>query len=219
MEHTKIQGEVRQLAGRHENDRLRKRGMVPAVIYGHKKPPEHIALSRHDTLLALSHGQHVIEVLIEGQEAQQYLVKDVQYDHLQIEPLHIDLMRVDPNERVQVQVPVQLKGTPVGVTEGGVLNQMLNELDIECRLLRIPQSIIKKINELKLNDTLHVRDLDLPEGVTVLNDPEDPVATIQPPREVPEEGAELETAAEEGAEPEVIGKGPEEDEGEGEGGD
>ena len=105
MEIAIIQGEARKPGGRHANRRLRKRGLVPAVIYGHEQTPETVALSRHDLLLALKHAQHVVKVAV-GKQRTQYLIKDVQFDHLQQEPIHTDLMRVDLDERVRRLVDV-----------------------------------------------------------------------------------------------------------------
>lgn len=207
MEIATIQAEKRTTQGHHHNDRLRRRGLVPAVIYGHGQPPELVALSRHDTELALHSMHHVIRLKIDGQE-QQYLIKDVQYDHLQHTPIHVDLMRVDANERVRVKVALELRGTPKGTLEGGTLVHVINELEIECLLLQIPESIRTRVDHLALNEALHVREIEVPPHVKVLHNPDDIVAVVHPPRGTTT--AEIEAAAVEGeavAEPEVIGKG------------
>jgi large subunit ribosomal protein L25 len=202
-----IQGEKREPGGRHANERLRRRGQVPAVIYGHEQPPETVALSRHDVLLALDHGQRVVRLVIDGQETQ-YLLKDVQYDHLQHLPIHVDLMRVDPSERVEVKVAIELRGEPHGVHEGGNLIHVLTDLDVECPLLNIPETLRVKIDHLGVGDALHVRDIDLPAGVTTRHNPDDVIATVHAKRGIPtEEEEEAEAPPEEGAaEPEVIGR-------------
>lgn len=216
MEIPTIQGEPRQLGGKHANDRLRRRGLVPAVVYGHGLQPEYVALSRHDTELALAHMQHVIRMKIDGGE-EQYLIKDVQYDHLQQVPIHLDLMRVDPNERVRVKVPLELRGTPQGTLKGGTLVHVTPELEVECLLLRIPESIRARVDHLDLNEMLHVREIEVPSDVTVLNNPDDIIAVVHPPRGTTAAEIEAEAPAE-SAEPEVIGKGPKEEQ-EGEGGE
>lgn len=209
MEIATIQGETRKRAGHHDNDRLRKRGLLPAVIYGHGEAPETVALSLHDTELALEHAQHVIRLRIDGRE-EQYLIKGVQYDHLQKTPLHVDLMRVDVTERVRVKVALEFRGTPRGAQEGGTLVSVLSEIEIECLLLNIPPSIRVKVDDLGMNDMLHVRDVELPPDIKALNNPDDIVAVVQPPRGTETvEVAAVEGEAE-GAEPEVIGKGPKE---------
>jgi large subunit ribosomal protein L25 len=212
MEIAKILGEKRERGGRHANERLRKRGMLPAVVYGHGETPETVALSKHDLELALAHTQHVIALAIDGQE-ERYLIKEVQYDHLQKDPVHVDLMRVRADERVEVQVAVELKGTPKGVTEGGgSVNQVLTQISVECPLLEIPAALTLRVNELDINDSLAIKDIELPAGVKALDDPDDAVVVVQPPREEEEPTEAAEGEAAEGAEPEVIAKGGGEEE-------
>jgi large subunit ribosomal protein L25 len=212
MQIANLKGEARQPGNRAANRRLRKRGLVPAVIYGHEQAPETAAVSLHDLLLALEHLQHVVRLEIDGQQ-QQYLVKDVQYDHLQKTPIHVDLMRVDPNERVQVKVPVELKGEPHGVHEGGVLVHVISDLEVECRLLEIPEVIRPSVAHLGVGQVLHVKDVELPERVEPLHDPDDIVATVRAKRGVQAEEEEVEEVAEEPSkEPEVIGRTGKEEE-------
>ncbi len=209
MDIATIQGEARTLGGRHANDRLRRQGLVPAVIYGHGKDPEYVSLSRHDIELALAHLQHVVQLKVGGRE-QQYLIKDVQYDHLQKTPIHVDLVRVDPNERVRVKVAIDLRGTPAGTLKGGTLVQVLAEAEVECLLLKIPDSIRARVDHLELNDMLHVREIELPPDIKILHGPDDIVAVVHPPRATVTPEAEAAAPAE-GAEPEVISKGVKEE--------
>lgn len=209
MEIAAIQGETRQPGGHHANERLRRQGLVPAVIYGHGLPNAYVALSLHDTKLALQHMLHVIKLRVDGGE-EQFLIKDVQYDHLQQTPIHVDLMRVDVTERVRVKVPLELRGRPRGTLEGGTLVSVFTELDVECLLLNIPESIRAHVEHLGLNEALHVREITVPAEVKVLNHADDIVAIVHPPRGTT--AAELEVAATEGeAEPEVISKGAKEE--------
>ncbi|HUU94984.1 MAG TPA: 50S ribosomal protein L25 [Phycisphaerae bacterium] len=212
MQIANMKGEPRQPGNRGANRRLRKRGLVPTVIYGHEQEPETVAVSLHDLLLALEHVQHVIRLEIDGQQ-QQYLIKDVQYDHLQKTPIHVDLMRVDPNERVHVKVPVELKGEPHGVHEGGVLVHVIADIDVECRLLEIPEVIRLDVAHLGVGQVLYVKDIELPEGVEPRHDPDDIVATVRAKRGVRAEEEEVEEVAKEpGKEPEVIGRTGKEEE-------
>lgn len=218
MEIATIEGEKRQPGGRHANERVRRRGLVPAVIYGHNEPPETVSLSLHDTMLALEHMAHVIKLRIDGAE-RQYLVKDVQYDHLQQLPVHVDLMRVDPDERVEVKIPVVLRGTPHGVAEGGTLVQVITDLDVECLLLKIPDEIRVHVEHLGLNQMLHVRELQLPPDVKALHKPDEIIAVVHPPRGTTTATIE-ESLAGGTEEPEVIGRGPrDQDESEEKGGE
>jgi large subunit ribosomal protein L25 len=211
MEIATIQGQSRTRQPHHGNERLRRAGLVPAVIYGHGQAPEMVSLSRHDTELALAHGQHVVKLVIDGGE-QQYLIKQVQFDHLHKTPVHVDLMRVDLRERVKVKVPLELRGTPRGTSEGGALVSVLTELEVECELLRIPESIRVRVEHLEMNQQLKVKDIEAPEGVTIVSNPEDIIAIVQPPRVVEEVAPAAAEPAEGGAEPEIISKGKEEKE-------
>ncbi len=208
MELTNIHGETRQPGGRHANERLRRRGLVPAVIYGHNQPPEAVAVSRHDLELALEHARKVIQLDVDGRQSQ-YLLKEVQYDHLQKDPIHLDLVRVSAGERVRVKVPVVLKGDAKGVREGGELVQLITDLEVECPLTEIPESLHHKVDELDIGHALHVKEVALPPNVTAKHAPDDIIAVVRTKRgeEVEAAPAEAAAAAEGAAEPEVISKG------------
>lgn len=188
--------------------RLRDTGRVPGVLYGHKQAVVPLDVDRHDLALHLSKGAHVFDLVLDG-TSEKVLVKDVQYDHLGDEIIHIDLTRVSLDERVEVTVPVELKGTPKGEQDGGQLMQIIAEVEIECLVLDIPEVIRHNVSEMGLDSVLHVRELTLPPGVKVLRDPEAIVAQV---KEVKEEAAA--PAAEGTAEPEVIGRKAAEEEGE-----
>ncbi len=215
MEIAKIRGEARQPGNRHANERLRRRGLIPAVIYGHGQKPETVAVSQHDLELVLGHAVHVVQLDLQGQE-KQYLIKDVQYDHLQKDLVHVDLMRVEAHERVAVKVRVELKGEPQGVHEGGELVQLITDLEIECPLLAIPGAITHNVKELGLDQNLHVRDLVLPPDVTALHEPDEIVAVVRTKKGLLEEAVPAAAVAEgaeaAAAEPEVIGKRAKEEE-------
>ena len=147
--------------GTRYSRRERKAGRIPAIIYGHKEDPEPILLDAHDVGVELAHGVHVLSVELGGNE-RQYLIKEVQYDYLASAPVHIDLMRVDLDERVTVRIPVELRGVPKGVSEGGVLDQLLAEVEVECVVTQIPESFRPLVTGLGVGETLFVRDLDLP---------------------------------------------------------
>jgi large subunit ribosomal protein L25 len=115
--------------------------------------------------------------------------------------LHVDFTRVDLNERVEVTVPLILKGEPKGEAEGGVLTQVISDIQIECLVTQIPEDIRHNVSDMGLNDVVHISDLKLPDGVRAIQDPEQIVATV---KEVAEEAPA--EAAEGAAEPEVIGK-------------
>ncbi len=208
MDAEKIVASQREKTGTRYARRLRAKEQMPAIVYGHGEAPVAIALPSHAVEVALDHGSHLLKIELDGKEGQ-YLIKDVQYDYLGTTPIHVDLARVNVHEVVEVSVPITLRGTPEGAREGGVVDQVLTELAVRCKVTAIPEEIRLGIHHMKVNDTLYVRDLDLPEGVEAVDDADEAVVVL---RYITEEEVEEEEAVEEGAEPEVIGKAEEEGE-------
>jgi len=197
----------RDMLGSRASRRLRENKLVPGIIYGHGQENIPVSIPQHDIELAIQHGEHLIEAELDGKK-ENFLIKDVQYDYLGNEIIHVDLTRVSLHERVDVTVPIVLRGTPVGVeSEGGVLSQHLTELEIQCIVTDIPEEIRVSVTDMHVNDVLRVADLELPEGVTTKEDPETVVASIA----VVEEEVEAPAPAE-ATEPEVISEKPEEEE-------
>ena len=193
--------------GSRANKRLRDTGQVPGVIYGHKEAVVPVTLPKKELETHLSRGTHLFELQLDG-KSERALVKEVQYDHLGIDVIHIDFARVSLDERVKVTVPIELKGTPKGEAEEGVLQQILAEIEVECLVTDIPDAIRHNVSEMGVDDVLHVRDLTLPPGVKAMQDGEVIVAAV---RVIAEE--EVAPAAEaEAGEPEVIGRKAEEGE-------
>ena len=118
-----IAAEQRSALGSRANKRLRDSGKVPGVVYGHKEAVVPVSLPKKELVNHLNHGTHVFDLSLDG-KAEKVLVKEVQYDHLGIEVLHIDFARVSADERVEVTVPLELKGEPAGESEGGVLESL-----------------------------------------------------------------------------------------------
>ncbi len=201
---------TREKTGTRETRRLRKQKITPGIVYGHGEANVAVAMSRHDIELAIQRGEQLIQAEVDG-ESQNFLLKEVQYDYLGQHVIHVDLTRVNLDERVEVTVPIDFRGTPVGVeTEDGVLSKHLAELKLECVVTHIPEDVRVSVAELHVNESIHVSDLELPEGVKVLHDPETLLASISIVAE------EIEAPAEEGdetPEPEIIGQKPDEDEG------
>ncbi len=187
--------------GSRANKRLRDAGMLPGVVYGHKQDVIPVTLPKKEVVGHLNKGTHVFTLSIDG-ATENCLVKEVQYDYLGIEVLHVDFARVDLNERVEVTVPVELKGTPKGEADGGKLQQMMTDIEIECLVTEIPDAIRHNVSDMGMDAILHIRDLVLPAGVKALQDEDQIIAMVREPivqDETP--------ATEEGtAEPEVIGK-------------
>ena len=192
--------------GSRANKRLRDSGFIPGVIYGHKEAVVPVTLPKKEVVNHLNHGTHLFDLALDGKN-EKVLVKEVQYDHLGQEVLHVDFARVSLDERVEVTVPLELKGEPKGEADGGVLQQIVAEIELECLVTEIPDAIRHNVAEMALGDVLHISDLQLPPGAKALQDADLIVATV---KEIVEEApAEV---AETAAEPEVIGRKPEEGE-------
>ncbi len=204
MDIAQLKAETRQACGSAEARRLRKDGKLPAILYGHGRQPENLAVSTRDLKNLIEHKTHVLELLFGGGK-QQVLIKEVQFDHLGLKPIHVDFARVSLTERVEVSVPLDYRGTPAGVTEGGVFDPTAVDIEIECVVTEIPESIRVNVAELKIGDFLHVKDIVLPEGMKAVTPDETIICSV---RAKVEEEAVVATAegAEGPAEPEIIGR-------------
>jgi large subunit ribosomal protein L25 len=201
-----ITAQPREGLGSRKVKRLRDQGLIPGVVYGHKEAVVPVTLPKKELTGHIERGAHVFDLSLNG-KPEKVLVKDVQYDHLGLEILHIDFARVSLDERVEVTVPLELKGEPKGAAEGGVLQQIVAEVEIECLVTDIPDKITHNVSEMAVDDALHIKDLTLPAGAKALQDPDQIVAMVKVIAD--EEAA---PAAEgETAEPEVIGRKPEDE--------
>jgi large subunit ribosomal protein L25 len=194
--------ETRAGRGKQAARRLRRAGKVPAVVYGHKEETLSVALPLEEVEKAIRRGVRVVDLKAGGKE-EKALIRDVQWDHLGKDLLHVDFARVAADERIVLTVPIELRGTAPGVTAGGVLDQPIHTLSIECLAISIPDTIRVNIGELQIGSAIHVKDLVLPAGVKAMSDPEAIVVQVKQP--VVEEEAPVAAEAAEAAEPEVIG--------------
>jgi len=149
---------------------LRRGGRLPAVVYGHKREPVPVWLDAHEFSEGLHHGHRLMEIQL-GRTREKIIVKDLQYDHLGKNIIHADLVRVDITETVRLQVPIELKGTPKGSHEGGIIAEHLDHLDIECTASDIPETIVVSIKEMVVGDSIHAGEIELPKGVKLIGDP------------------------------------------------
>ena len=197
-----LKAEPRTGSGSRHADKLRKAGRIPAIVYGHKEAnvAVSVAADELDRLIRVQHAR-VVELEVGGKK-ETVLVRDLQWDHLGRHMLHVDFARVSASDRVRVTVPVELRNSPK-ITGGGVLDQPLHALHVECSPTAIPDSIRIDIVGLTLGAPIHVRELALPEGVKVLEAPEAVVVQLKLPGAEPAVAA---VAAEPGAGPEVIKK-------------
>lgn len=207
-----LKAEIREQTGSGHSAKVRKQGRIPAVVYGHKEKPVTISLDKHSLVEGLHHGHRLMDVQI-GKKQQKMIIKDLQYDHLGRDIIHVDLMRVDVTETVEVVVPIELKGVAKGTHEGGVIEVHTDKLEVECKVTDIPEAIIVNIKEIGVDDTLHASDIELSSGVRLISAPTTLLVTCSL---VAAAKSTEELEAETPATPEVIGEVKEEVEGEAE---
>jgi len=196
--------------------KLRAAHLIPGVIYGHNREPLALSMNGRDLdrlLDRIAAETTVVELTIDGTMSRT-LIREIQRHPFKREVLHIDFLELVAGEKVAVDLPIVLVGTPAGVRDsGGILDQILREISIEVDPAHMPTHIEVDVSQLGINDSLHVSDLKVPEGIEVLVDAEATVCVVSPPH-VEEEPAAPEAAAEAeaAAEPELIRKPKGEDE-------
>ena len=166
-----LKAEVREHAGRKVARKMRQEGKLPAIVYGHKEEPVAVVLDAHDFVEGLHHGHRLVDVQI-GKKKETTIVKDMQYDHLGKNVIHVDLMRVDVTESVKVNVPIEIKGVAVGTHEGGIVETHVGYLEVECKVTDIPEVITIVVKDLQVGSAVHARDIELPVGVKLLSSPD-----------------------------------------------
>lgn len=220
MELQTVNATTRQPRGKSGARRMRRDGMVPAVVYGGEREPASLALNKREfeRVLHGRGGEHAVVQISVSDNADlscSALIKEVQHHPVRGDVIHADFMRIRLDERITTLVPLVLKGQAKGVVEGGVLDHQLRELEVECLALEVPEEIAVDVSELQMGDSIHVGDIHPPANVTVVTELDRTIVAVHAPRVVketvevvepvaPEEG---EAAAEEGAEAE---KGEEE---------
>jgi large subunit ribosomal protein L25 len=213
-----LRATAREGRGKNDSRRARRNGQVPVTIYG--GAGEAVAalapLSELAAILRSDTGRNTIfTVDIEGVEATEVMFADRQIDPVRSRLVHADFKRLVKGEKIEATVPLRLIGEPFGVREeAGMLEQLVREVEIRCQPRDIPEHIDVDVTNLKVHDVLHVSDIPVAEGIEILEEPDTAIATIGVVKEEPVAvAAPLEGEAP--AEPEVIGKGKKEDEGEG----
>src|SRR3989475_11030884 len=167
----KLKAEPRSNVGRSGVNKLRARGIIPAVIYGGKVKPQPLQVTARDINAMMSHasGENVlVDLEIAGEKSNRAaLVQEVQHSPVGGEIVHVDFHAISMDETIQAEVPLEPTGTPVGVkTFGGLLEQSLRALAIECLPRDLPDRITVDVSQLNIGDSIHVRDIQLPSGVT-----------------------------------------------------
>ncbi len=212
-ENATLKAALREESGKGAARRMRREGKIPAVVYGRGEETRPLTLDAHDfEMLVKEHSLDttLVELEIEGggkkkSDTVRTLVVEVQSHPYKPEVLHVDFQQIHAGERVTVEVPVRLLGTPEGVREGGVLQHVMHVIELVCAVESIPESFEIDVSGLTIGDSIHVAELEVPEGIDVLPDPKRTICTVAAPTilELPEE-------EEEELEPELIGEEGEE---------
>lgn len=201
---------AREERGKNAMRKLRTEGLVPAILYGRGDETRTLLLKAQELeklLATISVENTIIDLAIDGGRATPTLIREVQHHPAKKVVLHVDFLQIHAGEKIHLEVPIRLHGSPIGVRDnGGVLQEVLRELHVECLPKDIPEAIDLDIESLDVGDVIHVRDVSAP-NVRILNDPDLVLVTVVPPtvQALPEGEEEAGAAAGEG-EPEVIGR-------------
>src|SRR3989442_350795 len=212
MEMVEIKVERRTGRGKGEARKLRRTGVIPAIFYGPKRETLAIGVGAEefDRKLSRLEGSHLIRLVNDGgRDADLHdkavLLREVQRHPVTDDILHVDFFEVDLTERLTVSVPLRFVGKAVGVVEGGILQPIMREVEVECLPTEIPEFIEVDVSALAIHEAVHLSDLKLPAGVTSVGDAAQPLVTVLPPtveetkpeaaEAAPVEGAPAEGAA------------------------
>jgi large subunit ribosomal protein L25 len=213
---------VRTTAGKGAARKLRAVGEIPAIVYGHGREPQSLAIDTYTLerlLEKVSYKTTVIELELAGSANARTLIREIQRHPFKRHILHVDFQELVAGEKVTVRVPLVFVGTPEGVrTGGGILDSVMHELEIQCDPSIIPNHFDVDVSHLIVGHSMHVSDVKVPEGVEILDDASATMCVCTIPKEVVEEAPAADAAATP-TEPELIRKAKEDEEGaEGEGG-
>jgi large subunit ribosomal protein L25 len=214
MERFQLTTEIRETIGKKAAKKLRRAGLIPAVCYGKKEKTLNLKLKLADLwkMLHTASGENVIiDLKIAGGRARPktVIIKEIYHDPISDDIRHIDFQHISLTEEIRLKVPIHTKGESPGVKEDGILEHILWEVEIECLPTQIPERIDVDISKMAIGDSVYVKDLLLPPGVKIIQNPEDLVVQVVAPKvEVVEEVA----PEEEITEPEVIEKEKKEEE-------
>jgi large subunit ribosomal protein L25 len=202
----KLEVTSRAADGSRAARRLRRTGRVPGVVYGGSGESVGFDVDARELRLALASSGAVLDLSVDGKKATPVVLKEAQRDHVRGDTIHVDFLRVRLDEAIHAVVPLELTETEdaPGVKEGGVLEQITRELNVEALPTAIPEAILHPVGEMQIGETIALAAVAVPEGVTLLDDPEETViATLSPPRLQVEQEEEIE------AETDLVGEAAE----------
>ncbi|HEX9481498.1 MAG TPA: 50S ribosomal protein L25 [Solirubrobacteraceae bacterium] len=211
---TKLNVTSRTAEGSRAARRMRRKGRVLGVLYGGGQDPVGFDADARELRHALAGSGAVLDLSVDGGRAAPVVLKEAQRHPVRGETIHVDLLRVRLDEEITAVVPLELLGADdaPGVKEGGVLEQITRELNVEALPTAIPESIVYEVGEMQIGDTILLSAITAPEGVTLTDDPEETViATLSPPKLQAEVEEEIESETEIVGEEAAEGEGAAED--------
>ena len=212
MEKLVMKASKREERGKNACKHMRREGLIPGIVYKGGKEALSIQVNEKELWKILhteAGGNAIITLDIEGGTNKTVIAHELQHDPMTDRVIHVDFHEISLTEVIKVKVPVSLKGEAAGVAEGGVLNQVMWEIEVECKAMDLPEHINVHIEGLNIGDGIHLKDIEIPETVRVLDDGEQLVVGVNAPHVEEEVEGEPEV---EGEEPEVIKKGKLEEE-------
>jgi large subunit ribosomal protein L25 len=202
-----LNAEIREGVRKGANRRLRATGRVPAILYGKEQEPTLLSIDAREAerlFQQISVENTIIELKVKGDKSKiQALVREVQVGAVRPDLVHIDFYKIQAGVKLEVEIPLEFVGIPNGVRQdGGILEQVIHEVPVRCLPDQIPESIEIDVTALEINDSLHISDLKVAEGIEILMDPDRTICVVQVPRAIEEPTA----AAAEAPVTEVIGE-------------
>lgn len=191
---------VRDTRGKRNARRMRREGKVPAVLYGHGEAVISLTVSAEEVGGVVRHGARVVD--LDGAVKEKAFIRELQWDVYATHVVHLDFARVSADEKVQVEVNVELRGEAPGTKDGGVVTQMVHHVEIECPVIAIPEKLTVSIKGLNLGSSLTAAEIELPAGATLISNPDAVVVQCA----LPKQEEEITTGMGESLEPEVIGR-------------
>lgn len=212
MKTVPLSGEYRSALGKQAAKRVRSRGLIPAVVYGFRveSTPIQIPLDDFSRVIRTKAGENVvIRLTVSGEKnfENTVVIKEIQHHPIADTIQHVDFNAISLSEKIKVKVPLRLTGESPGVKEGGILDVIHHEIEVECLPTDIPERLDLEISALRIGDSIHVREINFPQAVMPMLDAEEVVVAVHAPK-----AEEVPAAEEAPTEPEVVGKEKEEGE-------
>lgn len=211
METTKVKASERKDFTKSETRRIRNEGIIPGVFYSKNNQLIHISVAdKAINPLVFTAKTHLISLELEGHDEYECIIKDVQFHPVTDKVIHFDLLGLTKGEKIKLEIPVQLVGSPIGVKEGGVIQHVMHKIEVECLPRNIPEHITIDISGLKLNDSVHISDLKY-DDIEFIDSQDSLIVQVTHAKIKEEVAPAAEAVVEETAEPEVISKGKKEE--------